>query len=134
MGPRRTFPIVAPVLYAGATLADAHHRVREDLEQRNADATSPLTVYAQMGAIAGHDTRARLGELRGLPTIVVHGLEDALVPPRRGRELAELIPDAQLALIPSCGHILTTDAEEPTAAAILGHLDRCTSETPQPVR
>ena len=77
-----------------------------------------------MGAIAGHDTRARLAELAGLPTLVVHGLEDSLVPPDRGRELARLIPAARLELIPSCGHLLTTDAEEQTASAILTHLER----------
>jgi pimeloyl-ACP methyl ester carboxylesterase len=125
LGPRRSFPLVAPSLYAAATLRDHPHRVSEDLERRMADATSPLTLYAQLGAIALHDTRPRLAELAGLPTLVVHGLEDRLVPPARGRELAGLVPDARLELIPACGHLLTTDAEEQTARAILTHLDRC---------
>ena len=60
-----------------------------------ADSTSALTLYAQLGAIALHDTRPRLAELDGLPVQVVHGLEDRLVPPARGRELAELIPGAR---------------------------------------
>jgi pimeloyl-ACP methyl ester carboxylesterase len=124
LGPRRSFPLVAPALYAEATLRDQPHRVADDLDRRIADSTSPLTLYAQLGAIATHDTRPRLGELGGLPVLVVHGLEDRLVPPVRGRELAELIPDAQLELIPSCGHLLTTDAEEHTAGAILSHLTR----------
>jgi pimeloyl-ACP methyl ester carboxylesterase len=125
LGARLTFPLVAPVLYAGATLANRPDRVREDLKRRIADGTSPLTTYVQMGAIAGHDTRARLAGLDGLPTLVVHGLEDKLVPPRHGRDLAKLISGAQLTLIPSCGHLLTTDAEGETAIAILEHLDRC---------
>ena len=124
IGPQRSFPLVAPTLYAAATLRDQPDRVAEDLERRMADSTSPLTLYAQLGAIAMHDTRARLPELDGLPTLVVHGLEDRLVPPARGRQLAELIPDAHLELIPACGHLLTTDAEEQTAGAILAHLDR----------
>ena len=62
--------------------------MQEDFELQLEDNTSPLTVYAQMGAIAGHDTRSRLRELKGLPTLVVHGLEDNLVPSDRGRELA----------------------------------------------
>jgi 3-oxoadipate enol-lactonase len=133
LGARRTFPLVAPVLYAGATLANSRDRVKEDLTRRIADGTSPLTVYAQMGAIALHDTRKRLSELAGLPTLVVHGLEDGLVPPKRARELAERIPGAHLELIPSCSHLLTTDAEEETAAAILEHLDRCAEPVPQSV-
>ena len=66
LGSRRSFPLVAPSLYAPATLADRPDRVAEDLELRMADATSPLTLYAQLGAIALHDTRSRLAELDGL--------------------------------------------------------------------
>jgi 3-oxoadipate enol-lactonase len=127
LGSRRTFPLVAPALYAPATLQERPERLREDLERRIEDGTSALTVYAQMGAIAGHDTRSRLGRLKGLPTLVLHGREDSLVPPDRGRELATLIPGARLELIPSCGHILTTDAESESAAAILRHLG-CAAE------
>ena len=123
-GSRRTFPLVAPVLYAAKTRAEDPNRIREDLDRRIEDNTSPVTLYAQMGAITGHNTRARLAELGGLPTLVVHGLEDSLVPPDRGRDLARLIPEARLELIPSCGHLLTTDAEEQTASAILTHLER----------
>jgi 10-carbomethoxy-13-deoxycarminomycin esterase/esterase len=57
-----------------------------------------------------------------MPTLVVHGLADPLVPPERGRHLAALIPGARLALIRACGHLLMTDAEHQTASAILKHL------------
>jgi 3-oxoadipate enol-lactonase len=124
LGSQRTSPLVAPVLYAAATRERRPDRLREDLERRVQDSTSPLTLYAQMGAIASHDTRARLGELEGVPTLVLHGLEDVLVPTQRGRELAELIPGAHLELLPHCGHIVSTDAEEQTAGAILAHLGR----------
>jgi 3-oxoadipate enol-lactonase len=123
LGSRRTFPLVAPVLYASKTRADRPDRIRQDLDRRIQDNTSPTTVYAQMGAITGHDTRRRLPELAGLPTLVVHGLEDSLIPPDRGSDLARLIPGAQLQLIPSCGHLLGTDSEEATASAILTHLE-----------
>jgi aminoacrylate hydrolase len=124
LGSRRTFPLVAPALYAKNTLKERPARVREDFHRRLEDNTSPITLYAQMGAIAGHDTRSRLAELNGLPTLVVHGLEDNLVPSDRGRELAALIPGAKLELVPRCGHLLTTDAEEQVANAILAHLGR----------
>ena len=50
-------------------------------------------------------------------------LEDNLVAPDRGRELAKLVPGAELELVPACGHLLTTDAEEQVAGAILAHLE-----------
>jgi pimeloyl-ACP methyl ester carboxylesterase len=133
LGAKRTFPLVAPLLYARATLDTCHDRVRDDLKRRVADATSPLTVYAQMGAIAFHDTRSRLYELENVSTLVVHGLEDGLVPPKRARELAELIPGARLELVPSCSHLLTTDAEDAVATAILDHLERNAIASPQRV-
>ncbi len=131
LGSKRTFPLVAPALYARSTLRERPERVRDDLARRLEDNTSPLTVYAQLGAIAGHDTRPRLRELEGLPTLVVHGLEDGLVPADRGRDLAALIPGAKLELIDSCGHLLTTDAEGEVAAAILAHLEGCVSAEPE---
>jgi pimeloyl-ACP methyl ester carboxylesterase len=132
VGSRRAFPIVAPVLYSATTRSKRPGRLREDLELRAADGTPMRTIYAQMGAIAGHDTRARLTELADLPTLVLHGLDDALIPPDRGRDLAELIPGARLELLPDCGHIIGTDAEERAAAAILAHLER--SEAPLATR
>jgi pimeloyl-ACP methyl ester carboxylesterase len=132
LGARRTFPLVAPALYSGTTLRESPERLHDDLARRIRDATSPLTTYAQMGAIAGHDTRLRLSELAGLSTLVLHGLDDSLVPPDRGRDLARLIPAARLELIPACGHILGTDAEEETATAILAHLEQNASEEAPP--
>jgi 3-oxoadipate enol-lactonase len=124
VGSRRAFPIVAPTLYSAKTRTDHQDRLREDLELRAADGTPMRTIYAQMGAIAGHDTRERLSELAGIPTLVLHGAEDVLIPPDRGRDLAALIPGARLELLPECGHLIGTDAEERAAEVILAHLER----------
>jgi pimeloyl-ACP methyl ester carboxylesterase len=82
------------------------------------------TTLGQMAAIARHDTRGRLHELGGLPVTVIHGEEDALVPVQRGRDIASAIPAARLVTIPQCGHMLTTDAEPETVAAVAEHLGR----------
>lgn len=132
IGPSRTGTLVAPLLYAEATRRDQPERMREDLRVRAADATALRTTLAQMGAIARHDTRGRLGELAGLPVTVLHGEEDALVPCQQGRELAAAIPGAQLVTIPGCGHMLSTDAPDPVAAAVIEHLEtvrRLTAQT-----
>ena len=121
-GPDRTFSLVAPLLYSERTRSERRHRLAEDLEMRFQDSTPVATAPAQASAIFGHDTRRRLRDL-AMPVLVVHGAEDALVPPSAAEELARLIPGARLEIIPRCGHILTTDAEEEAAAAILGFLD-----------
>ena len=124
IGPGRTFALVAPVLYSERTRTEQRARLQEDLRMRFEDATPAATARGQIAAIARHDTRSRLGEL-DMPVLVLHGEEDALIPPAAGRELADRIPGAKLVLIPRCGHVLMTDAEEEVAAAILGFLDEC---------
>jgi 3-oxoadipate enol-lactonase len=124
LGPGRTFALVAPLLYSERTRRERRDRLEEDIRIRGADATPIATAPAQMAAILRHDTRERLGELR-MPVLVVHGEEDRLVPAEHGRALAERIAGAELVLVPECGHVLTTDAEEDVAPAILGFLERC---------
>ncbi len=114
--------LLVPALYSERTRRDSPERVREDLEMRRRDATPPQTVLAQMAAVAGHDTRARLDQLAGLAVTVIHGDEDALVSVERGRQLASLIPGAALVEIRGCGHVLLTDAQDEVIAAFDAHL------------
>jgi pimeloyl-ACP methyl ester carboxylesterase len=122
LAPSKAAALSAPMLYAARTRAERHDLMAEDLKARMSEPTPARTSWAQIAAIRTHDTRRRLSELAGLPTTVVHGDEDALVPTARGRDLAEQIPDARLVLVPQAGHLLTTDNEPDTAAAVLGHL------------
>ena len=107
---------------ASMLLLKYRDRLDEDRRIRASDRIGALTPLLQASAIARHDSRPRLHELAGLATLVVHGLDDRLVPPSRGRELADAIPGAELAEIPGAGHLLATDAEEAVADAVLGHL------------
>jgi 3-oxoadipate enol-lactonase len=125
LGPGRTLKIASPLLYSSRTRADAE-RLAEEVALRATDATPATTASAQFAAIARHDTRQRLGRL-SMPVLVVHGADDRLVPPSAGRELADLIPGARIALLPDCGHVLTTDCEHEAAQAILGFLDQVQS-------
>ncbi|HYG28044.1 MAG TPA: alpha/beta fold hydrolase [Caulobacteraceae bacterium] len=53
--------------------------------------------------IANGDRRERLQRIKA-PTVVLHGLDDALVPPEGGRDTARHIPNAELREIPGMGH------------------------------
>lgn len=44
-----------------------------------------------------------LRELR-VPTLVIHGLDDTLIDPSGGKRTAELVPGAELLLVPDMGH------------------------------
>jgi pimeloyl-ACP methyl ester carboxylesterase len=57
----------------------------------------------QLGALAGHDARQRLPGI-DCPVLVLAGEDDCVAPLRYSRQLAELIPHAQLVVLPGVGH------------------------------
>jgi pimeloyl-ACP methyl ester carboxylesterase len=64
----------------------------------------PAGVGRQLGAMILSGSRAdALRELR-VPTLVIHGLDDTLIDPSGGKRTAELVPGAELLLIPDMGH------------------------------
>ena len=66
---------------------------------------TPVSVFArQLAAIMASSRMARLGDVTR-PTLVVHGMEDPLVPPANGAALARTIPGARLVELPGCGHL-----------------------------
>ncbi|MDA7416808.1 alpha/beta fold hydrolase [Xenophilus arseniciresistens] len=54
------------------------------------------------------DARAHLGRYKG-PVLLVCGEGDALTPPESMREIAALLPQAQLHWLHDCGHMLTME-------------------------
>jgi pimeloyl-ACP methyl ester carboxylesterase len=114
--------MVAPLLYHERTRTEFPERMAEDLEVRLKEPTPARTSWLQLLAVSGHDTRHRLSELEGIPTTVVHGDDDVLVPTERGRDLAAAIPGARLVIVPHAGHLMTTDNEPDSARAALDHL------------
>lgn len=60
----------------------------------------------QLAAVVASPDRSPLLPALRLPTVVVHGLDDPLLPPACGEQLARLIPGARLELIPGLGHDL----------------------------
>ena len=65
---------------------------------------NPTGVARQLAAIlANGDRRPLLRQLR-LPTVVVHGAADPLIPPECGRDVAANIPGAEYREIPGMGH------------------------------
>jgi 3-oxoadipate enol-lactonase len=77
-------------------------------------------VMAQMAACAAHDTHARLGSLE-LPTLVVHGTLDEMLPVGNGRQLASLIPGAELEIFDGTGHLYFWEQPERSAELLRAH-------------
>jgi pimeloyl-ACP methyl ester carboxylesterase len=75
----------------------------------------------QWHACLAHDAANRLGEIR-VPTLVVHGEVDPLVPIQNGRYLAAHIPGARLIEYPHTGHIPIVERAEEYNRDVLAFL------------
>jgi pimeloyl-ACP methyl ester carboxylesterase len=73
--------------------------------------------------MARPDARLHLPQVR-CPTLVVCGDADQLTPPECSREIAALIPGAELVWVPQCGHMLTMEKPGAVNAALLAWLAR----------
>jgi 3-oxoadipate enol-lactonase len=83
--------------------------------------TPPEGFAGHAQAIMSHNTCDRLPQIK-VPTLVIAGDSDRLIPPENSKVIASKIPGAELVIVPNAGHGFT---ESPDAAtAILGFLKR----------
>ncbi len=84
----------------------------------------PIGVGRQMLAVrASPDRTEGLREL-DVPTLVIHGASDTLIPPDGGERTAELIPGAELLLIEGMGHDYPPEVWPSWATAVRALRDR----------
>ncbi len=110
-------------LYGDDTRSRHPERIEEDLEHRMRIPTRPTGYLAQLQAAMSHDAWDDLPGLR-VPTLVLHGDADVLVPTENGRRLAARIPGAELVLVPGAGHMLQADGGDLVREALLAFLSR----------
>lgn len=67
------------------------------------------------------DARLHLPQVR-CPVLVMCGDSDQLTPPECSAEIAALVPQAQLQLMPRCGHMLTMERPQEVNQALLAWL------------
>lgn len=121
MAPEEALWAAVPYTYTETTRRRRAERIAEDIAHRVRFLPDPSAYGHQVAAAANHSTVDRLGEI-AVPTLVVHGGEDAVVPPQHARLLAEAIKSAELRLWPGSGHLYVTD--EPDADREIARLLR----------
>ena len=103
-----------PFVYDRST---PRERIEEDLVIRRRTFPTIQGYLGQLQGVFAFESRSRLSQLR-VPTLVVHGESDRLVPPENGRRLARFIEGARLEMIAGASHIFPTDQPEKTHSAI----------------
>ena len=96
-------------------------RDEQRARQNWARGLNPPGVARQMAAIfASGSRKAALGAVR-VPTLVIHGDADPLVPLACGKDTAASIPGAKLMVVPSMGHALPISLWPRLIDAIAAH-------------
>ncbi|MFG1414115.1 alpha/beta hydrolase [Xanthobacter sp. VTT E-85241] len=112
----------------GHPVDEAAHRVL--VLEEVARAYDPGSTGRQIAAMAvAGDRRARLGSV-GVPTLIIHGTDDPLIPPACGADTATSISGAEFMLIDGMGHHLPATLHRTVADAI----DRVAKRTPPNIR
>ena len=114
--------IARPLLRGGSPPAALAGLVAQQARQWGVarDESALRTVLAQLAAVGGHDTLARLGQV-ATPTLVLHGERDPAVPVANARILADAIPGARLEVLPGAGHIPFWQQPERCARLVAEH-------------
>jgi pimeloyl-ACP methyl ester carboxylesterase len=92
-------------------------------EMATALPTPVPVIMLQMQAIAAHNTLDRLHEI-SVPTLVIHGTVDEMLPYSNAVLIASKIPDAQLETLEGVGHMFWWEQPERSAAAIRSLVER----------
>jgi pimeloyl-ACP methyl ester carboxylesterase len=88
---------------------------------------SPDGANRQLLAVFSRKNTRDLVRTISVPTLVVHGSGDMLIPPSKGEETAELIPDATFKLINGMGHDIPPGLGKPLAEIVLAHIRSTTN-------
>jgi pimeloyl-ACP methyl ester carboxylesterase len=78
------------------------------------------TIELQVQAIFAHDTSDRLGEI-SIPTLIVHGTVDGVLPFPNGELIASLMPAARFEVLEDVGHMFWWEQPQRSAELIREH-------------
>ena len=83
---------------------------------------APDGANRQILAICAMKNLQDLIKTVSVPTLVVHGADDTLIPPEAGRQTAELIPGAQFKLVDGMGHDIPPALGQALSAIVIDHI------------
>lgn len=119
MEPKEATLAMAPFVYDSQTPREL---VEEDLAIRLQWFPTVAGYFGQLGAILSWESRPRLSQIQ-IPTLIIHGETDELVPPENGRMIAELIPNSKLVMLANASHIFFTDQPQASLENMLTFLE-----------
>jgi pimeloyl-ACP methyl ester carboxylesterase len=80
-------------------------------------------VIAALKAMAARPSSMPYLSEIDVPTLVVAGAHDQVIPNHESKRIADAIPGASLAILPGCGHLVNVEAPGAFNAAVRSFLD-----------
>jgi pimeloyl-ACP methyl ester carboxylesterase len=111
-----------PLLYTKNFIASNPEKILKIKENMSKYPISEDNYKRQGKAIFSHNTCDQLEEI-SIPTLIIHGKKDILIPPKNAEVLHELIPDSEIEKFKNGGHALftqETDKVLPSLNTFLG--------------
>ena len=88
--------------------------------------TSIDTLVAFLHALEVHDESAALPVLAGIPTLIACGDRDLLTPVKNSEEMAAVLPDSLLVIVPGAAHVVMMERPEVINDALVRLVERAT--------
>ena len=107
-------------MLAGDSLDKA---MAEQIRNWMASSSPDGVIAAQHGMAERPDSTGMLAGI-SVPTLVVTGADDTLIPPTESEKLAAAIPGAQLSVLPGAGHLVACEQPEAFNRVLTGWLER----------
>jgi 3-oxoadipate enol-lactonase len=117
--------LTAHLLYGQKTPMDW---IAEDCQIRKEDFPSMRGYLGQISSFVSWTSYFGLPKLR-MPTLILHGDADQIVPIGNGRLLKQRIPHAQMEILPGAGHVFLTDYPERTRDLAFRFLESARQKT-----
>ncbi|MHB9859692.1 alpha/beta fold hydrolase [Streptomyces sp. YIM S03343] len=75
--------------------------------------STPIDVVAEFyPAFTDHDKTEALARFAGMPVLVLAGVQDLVTPSEHSEAISDLLPDAELVLVPDAGHLVMLEHPE----------------------
>ncbi|MFI5689018.1 alpha/beta fold hydrolase [Streptomyces sp. NPDC051636] len=111
-GRRATADLFAGIIkrysFAGRDVDPAVARFAERMIE-----STPIDVVAEFyPAFTDHDKTEALALFRDMPVLVLAGVQDLVTPSEHSEAIADLLPEAELVLVPDAGHLVVLEHPE----------------------
>ncbi len=113
-------PIIRDASFGGADVSPS----LVEFSQAMIHGTDVATLVEFLHALEVHDETAALPVLARIPTLIACGGRDLLTPAKYSEEMAAVLPDSELVIVPGAGHLVQLEAPDVINDALLRLVER----------